>query len=97
VILNLIMAVVRLVPTAFGPPWNAGRSQDASRRAYYPRGGDEATKLYDRTGDAISLEERACPAPSRRLPVPARPPRLRLAGRGNGPGGPGLFRASSGS
>jgi hypothetical protein len=27
------------------------------RRAYLPRGGDEATKLYDRTYDAISLDE----------------------------------------
>ena len=38
-------------------------------------------KLYDRTGDAISLDERACPAPAER----------------SGPGGPGLFRASSAS
>jgi hypothetical protein len=37
-------------------------SQITSRRAYLPRGGCEATKLYDRTNDAISLDERACPA-----------------------------------
>jgi hypothetical protein len=33
------------------------RSRPTSRRAYLPRGGGEATKLYDRTNDAISLDE----------------------------------------